>query len=56
LPIVAIVMLVGLLVGGVVFAAAVLVPLVPLLILGFFAWVVWRLMQGPAKAGYYLRS
>ncbi|HEX7794106.1 MAG TPA: hypothetical protein VF456_07135 [Vicinamibacterales bacterium] len=42
LPIVAIAMVLGLLVGGI----ALLVPLIPLLALGFVAWAVWRMMSG----------
>jgi len=49
LPIVAIVLLVGLLIGGVAVAAAVLVPLIPLLFLAFCVWVVWRLIAGSAR-------
>jgi hypothetical protein len=41
LPIVAIAMVLGLLVGGI----ALLVPLIPLLALGFVAWAVWRMMS-----------
>jgi hypothetical protein len=45
LPIVAVAMILGLLVGGVALIAAVLVPLIPLLALAFCVWVVWRLMS-----------
>jgi hypothetical protein len=41
LPIVAIAMILGLLVGGV----ALLLPLIPLLALGFVGWAVWRMMS-----------
>jgi hypothetical protein len=49
LPILAVVMLLGLLVGGVAVMAAVLVPLIPLLVLGFCVWVVWRLTTGSTR-------
>ena len=39
LPIVGIAMILGLVVGGI----ALLVPLIPLLALGFVAWAVWRM-------------
>jgi hypothetical protein len=51
-PIAAVIALVALLVGGI----AIAVPLIPLLVLGFCAWAVWRLVSGPAKAGHYARS
>src|SRR5262249_1900068 len=41
LPIVAIAMIVGVVVGGI----ALLVLLIPLLALGFVAWAVWRMMS-----------
>src|SRR5262245_13944228 len=42
LPILAIIAVLGLLVGGIF----VLVPLIPLLIVGFGVWAVWRMMAG----------
>jgi hypothetical protein len=52
LPIVAVVTFAGLLIGGVALAAAIFVPLIPLLLLAFVIWAVWRMTQGPAKAGH----
>ena len=46
LPIVAVVMLAGLLVGGIAVAAAILIPVIPLLFAAFCVWVGWRLIAG----------
>jgi hypothetical protein len=46
LPIVAIVTLLGLAAGGVALVAALLVPLLPLALIVFCGWALWRAISG----------